>query len=238
MVGRCGRLVIAASGLAGLAALVGCGGSAQARLRVPPEKRVRLVDDAQPRAMEFPRDAAFAVHDARSEQNPGRDGEARGEADATPDGSAWCAARGENGGQARGEFQIGQSVTWPRESPGQADVRFEFHFASRSVIEPLDDPAVDTQVRLTVSITDGEGRRLHERAVMDSAAQGGPAEGEGTDREVFRVRMTPGGTYYLLVAGEVEARSSAGGSAEARLEVSGLRIRVEPAGADIATPDR
>ena len=97
--------------LAGLL-LAGCGGGGAAfQGTISAEHRYKVEATLAPgKSVAFPADMPLNVHDKLSSQNPGTDGDARGDASADATGKASCKADGQKGGLAWGRFQIGHCL--------------------------------------------------------------------------------------------------------------------------------
>jgi hypothetical protein len=230
----CWSLVVLASGLG--AALIGCGGGMDfgPSVRIPPKQRQVLTEAAKGTVFEYPSGQAFNIHIKKSDQNPGANGRAEGDADATPEGSAMCSAEGTNGGSASGEFHLGQAIDYDGTVPVRVVATVSFDLTHELLAEPI---AADTLADLSMSIfvRDTTGR-VHPKIVLETlTSDDAPGQGKRSDVRDFAFTMEPDREYQVIIQGAVHAKTDnpqlldadAGvetTKASARLELSNVKL--------------
>ncbi len=204
----------------------GCSETDFGDVRVPAEQQHVIKADAPVAPLNLPADHPFAIHIKKSSQNPGVDGRARGESNATPAGEALCLAEAGNGGSASAEFNIGHRID-NRSSAGQ-QVGIQVEFALKQSVTASTQPAGDTlaNANLFLVVMDGRKQVLAKVAIVQGTSDQSAGEGSTQDQRTLSVRFEPQQSYDVMLYGKVNAGSAANQEAKARLEIGQLKMQL------------
>lgn len=221
---RWGWLVLGPAGLL----LGGCGApDLGGDVRVPTTQRSVLVADTMlGDPIRLPGDRTFSIHFKSGTRDPGADGTAREESDATPAGDAHALAETANGGTAASEFRLGHVVDNRSDKTLKVDIQIEFEVAH--ALQASARPAPQTQAtgELRFVVLDGHRRALVNLAIARLMSDEAQARSSGIERHALEVTFDPNQAYSVSLYGKVAASAAADQQASARLEVRGLKMRL------------
>ncbi len=230
-----GRAGLAWAGII-LFSLAGCGGGGQMNMdfRRPASERPDLGEPVlSGGAISIPAKEAFNFRSFPSGQVGGGQG-ASGQVG--PDG-AMCRADAKTDGSAWGEFQLGYTFdnAASRRVPALVKLRLNVSesgdvsgVATASADEGATVASAVNQLRFVVK--DSFGAVLRDENLLSGGAKQGGSRSERSHDVAFEIALEPDRGYYLVLVGRSEVTSSAGQSALASLNVSGLSIDVDCSG--------
>jgi len=215
-------------GLLVLLGFSGCGGmDFGGDIRVPADERhVLAAGSPSTDQILLPGDRTFNIHLKNSSQNPGTDGSARGDSDATPEGNAFCVAEVANGGFAMAEFKIGHRIDHQTEKRQEVTIRAEFELEQS--IEASQIPAAETLAseNLVLGVLDSRKRFVASLNITQATSDSALSYTQGTRRPSIRVIFEPDQIYNIILYGKVDASSARTQQASVRVSVRGLKMRL------------
>jgi len=208
--------------------LGGCGGADfGGEIRVPANQRHVLAADTPAHdQVLLPGDHTFNIHLKTSSQNPGTDGTARGDSDATPEGQAFCLAEAADGGTAQAEFKLGHRIE--HESKNRQAVAIQVEFELEQSVEASRQPASDTLATgdLFLAVLDARKRPIANVPINQTTSDDAVGTSLTTCRFNLPVLFEPDQSYNIILFGKVQATAAYTQQAAARLSVHGLKMRL------------
>lgn len=207
--------------------LAGCGGASWPRdIKIAPDQMYEVDAKTISKTISLPADRAFNVHDHRSEQNPGQDGTAQGASEATKQGSAFCKAEAADGGSASADFMIGHVFHTPTGQSADAVAHIELKIQQEQTISPPADADTLADYACDVFVRDSNDHVVRKVALVAASTVEGPAA--TSEAAIFDVPFTlePSKAYYVVVAGRVSAKSTAGHNASASVTIQDMKMQV------------
>jgi hypothetical protein len=214
--------------LAMVAAWSGCGGAGLTYdFQVPAEQRAVLSSaDEGEQVLRIPQDVRFNITDKTSGQTPGMKGSARGESAASGEGTASCSVKVADGGSAEASFHLGHCLENRGRRAVLADATFTCEYKIRAIQKDGGEAPTVGNYSMELYVNDTDGRLLKQVPIETSSPDGVPVGGGGRLLKELRVRLEPGRVYNFVVAGQVEAKTGAGGHADLGIELSALQLTV------------
>jgi len=226
MYNLCRLLCIGLGALATL--LVGCGGAGFGEdIRVSAEDRHTVkAAPVSGKPIELPKDHTFNIHTKNSDQNPGPNGKARGDSDATNAGNAWCLANASDGGSASAQFSVGHRIE-NHTGKGQ-NVAIEVNYMLTQKIQASKAPESNTlaTTNLQLVVRDSRKKILAKTALAAATSDQAVAGANTKDQRTLNVQFEPGLSYDIMIYGKVDASSADKQKASARLDVKNLKIKL------------
>jgi len=217
--------------------LGGCGGADfGGEIQVPASQRHVLAAETPAHdQILLPGDRTFNIHLKTSSRNPGTDGTARGDSDATREGNAFCLAEANNGGSALAEFKIGHRID--HQTKRRQSVAIQVEFELEQSVEASRPPASDTLAtgNLFLAVLDARKRPLANMPISQTTSDSAVGASLTTCRFNLPVLFEPDQNYNIILLGQVEAAAAATQQAAARLTVRGLKMRLTFAPAPVET---
>lgn len=213
-------LLVACGGWAAL--LAGCG-DARFGSDLPRQPRATALRQTEPTRLRLPQDGAFSIVLPQVHRQPGLDGTAESDAQASGDGRAVAQASVTQTGQAEGLFQLGHAF---RNSTGrQVDIAFTVRVEYAFELAASPETAYpDAQVGLRLYARDGRGRLRRELVLVEHSTENGPVKRQSDSAVDFTLTLAPGETVNVFLAGRARVELEAGRSGSARLEVGQLEM--------------
>jgi hypothetical protein len=174
----------------------------------------------------LPADQPFAIHAKRSSQNPGADGQASGESDASPDGRAFCAASAAKGGAASAEFNLGHRVENRSTLVQEAAIECEFDLKQEVRASAEAGDKTLATANLVLVVLDAHHHAASRAQLVQADSDTAPGTATTRQHRTFTARFEPGATYDIMLFGKVDAGSAPSQEASARLDIGGLRMRL------------
>ncbi|UCD29728.1 MAG: hypothetical protein JSV03_04385 [Planctomycetota bacterium] len=217
--------------------LIGCGGMDFGNeINVSAEQRHTIAADTPSgKPISLPADHAYNIHMKKSSQNPGADGQARGESSATADGNAYCLAEASSGGSASAEFNIGHRIDNHTDAAQNVVVEINYELAQsvQASKQPDSDTLATTNLHLVVR--DSRKRIPAKMALVNTTSDDAVADAQVKDQRSLTVRFEPGLSYDIMLYGKVDASGATGQKAAARLDIKNLKMKCTFTPADIQT---
>jgi len=217
--------------------LGGCGGTDfGGEIRVPISQRHVLAAETPAHdQILLPGDRTFNIHLKTSSRNPGTDGTAHGDSDATPEGNAFCLAEAANGGSALAEFKIGHRID--HQTQRRQSVAIQVEFELEQSVEASRLPASDTLATgdLFLAVLDARKRPLANVPINQTTSDNAVGASLTTCRFNLPALFEPDQSYNIILFGKVGVSAAAAQQAAARLTVRGLKMRLTFAPAPVET---
>lgn len=219
---------IRVTGLAAAGFLVGCGGAQfGADARVPLEAR-HVVKAGTPagQALSLPGERGFNIHIKESSQNLGSGGQSTGHSDATAQGNAFAEAVSAKGGSARAEFKIGHRVD--NLSGATQQMTAQVRFVLKHAVQASEPPAVATLAKadLLLVVVDQHKRAVSKSIVVQANSDDSVGSASLPQQRELTVRLEPGGSYDVVLFGQVQADAADAQEATARLDIEQLKMEL------------
>jgi hypothetical protein len=222
--GRWGWLVLGPVGLL----LGGCGGADfGGDVSVPATQRsVLAADTTLVDQIRLPGDRTFNIHFKSGTRDPGADGTAREDSDATPAGDAHALAETTNGGTAASEFRVGHA--FDNQSTKTVSVGIQIEFELAHTLRASSQPASRTQATgdLHLIVLDARKRTLANLDIAQLISDEARAESSSLERHSLDVTCDPNQTYSIILFGKAAASAAANQKASASLDIRNLKMRL------------
>jgi len=208
--------------------IAGCGGADfGGEVSVPVEQRsVLAADTALTDQIRLPGDRAFNIHLKSGTRNPGPDGTAREESDATAAGEARALAEAGNGGTAASEFRIGHALDNQSNKALNVGIQVEFELAH--TLTASSQPASQTQATgdLHWVVLDARKRTLANMDIAQLISDEARTQSSTVERHTLDVTFEPNQTYSIMLYGKAVASAAVNQKASASLDIRNLKMRL------------
>jgi len=213
--------------LALLLVFLGCGGpDFGGDIRVSDSQRHTLKSvAAEGKTLSLPADKGYNIHIKKSSQDPGSDGQARGDSDATAGGEAFCAAEAANGGSASAEFNIGHRIDNLTESGQAVKLEITYDLVQAMAADKLPASETVATTNLHIVVRDSRKKIIAKTALVQTNSDEAVAGGNTKDQRSLTVQFDPGLSYDVMLYGKVDAASSLGQKASARQDIKNLNMK-------------
>ncbi len=212
-----------------LLSATGCGGSGgpSTAVELTPAQRHKLRTAPSPEiVIKLPQGQPFNVQDKRWNSTPGASGKANPLADATPTGTAFCRADGENGGASWAECQLGHGIDNETGRAVQAEVRMtiDYEYACKATDGGTGKTTALFAIKAFVKSTDG--KVLRTLPLASHTSDDGAIRWSGTERTITELTMQPNLGYYIVVSARADATSGEKGACQAEVKVKSLAMEI------------
>jgi len=206
----------------------GCGGAGfGGEIRVPLEQRHALTATSPPNyQIRLPGDRVFNIHLKASTQDPGYEGRARGDSDATPDGNAFCTAQAANGGTSSAQFTLGDCIDNGTDRRQAVAIQVECELEQEIRAPHL--PAAKTLASANLSLMVLDARQRPQVNMPVTQVTSDQAIGTVATTQQFHLSAVfePQQSYNIILQGKVDSATAVGQEATARLQVRQLKMRL------------
>ncbi|HOW70641.1 MAG TPA: hypothetical protein PKY77_08575 [Phycisphaerae bacterium] len=208
--------------------LGGCGGADFGGDVVVPvtQRSVLAAEVALADPIRLPGDRTFNIHLKSGTRDPGADGTAREESDATAAGDARALAETTNGGTAASEFRVGHALDNQSNKAIRVGIQVELELAHALRASP--QPASQTQATgtLRLVVLDGRKRTLANLDIAHLVSDEARAQSSSLERHALDVTFDPNQTYSVILYGKAAASAAADQQASASIDVRNLKMRL------------
>lgn len=211
--------------LLGLAILLAGCGNTRFGSELSARPRAHPIRATTSTKIHLPREESFSITLPQASKQPGLDGQAEADADATGEGTAEATASVTNSGNALGLFQLGHAFenSTNRQIDFDFNVTFHYSFEANTSTE---SGFPDATVGLKLYARGQRGRLLRDMTIVEYSTENGPARRQAEERINFTLTLAPGETVSVFLAGQVRVEIRAGRSASGSLKLSDLQMEV------------
>jgi len=174
----------------------------------------------------LPGDRGFNIHVKKSSRNPGPDGGATSDSDATADGRALCLAQAADGGSASADFHLGHRFVNRTGSPQSVQIEVEYELDQAIEASPVPTARTLATADMDLVVVDSRKRSIAKMGVVHATSDEAAATLSSRDRRTLTLRFEPGRWYDVILFGQVHADADEGQKARARLDVGQLKMHL------------
>jgi hypothetical protein len=164
----------------------------------PAPQPIRRADGG---TLRLPADRPFSIALPQSSRQPGLEGTAKSEADASKKGTAEARVEVTDSGQATAMFQLGHAFANESGQPAELQFDVRLHHAYDASATPKTG-LPDAKVGIKLYARDNEGRLLRDITFLNHSTENGPAQGEADDTTRFTLTLGPNESVDVYIAGQ------------------------------------